>query len=254
MPIMWRYRELLRNLVYKEMKLTYCSSFLGLLWAMFIPFANIMVLWVVFGLIFKSQMENFVIYMITGILPWNLFSTSLVRSTDSIAANSSLLKNIYFPRLILPAATVAFQLVLFGMGFVVFLIVYFAAVADPSASLLLYPAALLLYCVFLLGIVFVVSAATVFFKDVRQIVEIAVYILFWSTPIVYAFSQIGGKVKTAIMLNPLTHFMTLFHDIVYWGRVPPLSTWGLCLAFSLAALFLGVTVFNGLERKFVEEL
>jgi len=254
MPGIWRYRELLRNLVYKEMKLTYCASFLGLMWAMLIPFAKIAVLWAVFGLIFQRQMDNFVIYLVTGVLPWDLFSTSVMRSTNAVYGNGNLLKKIYFPRLILPASTAAYQLIMFGMAFVVFLIIYFIVVKSFSVTLLLYPFALALFVIFLLGVTFAVSAVTVFYKDVQQIVEIVIYALFWLTPIVYSMDQITGKLRALILLNPVAHYIELFHNIVYWGRAPSVSTWGICSLLAVVSLGLGVFCFRGLEQKFVEEL
>ena len=254
MPGIWRYRELLRNLVYKEMKLTYCASFLGLMWAMLIPFAKIAVLWAVFGLIFQRQMDDFVIYLVTGVLPWDLFSTSVMLSANAVYGNGNLLKKIYFPRLILPVSTVAYQLIMFGMAFVVFLIIYFIIMESFSWTLLLYPVALVLFVTFLLGVTFVVSAVTVFYKDVQQIVEISVYALFWMTPIVYSMDQITGKLRTIILLNPVSHYMKLFHHIVYWGTTPPMTAWGICCLFSACSLCLGVYCFKSLEQRFVEEL
>ncbi len=250
----FRYRELLRNLVYKEMKTTYCASFLGMLWAMLLPLANILIFWVVFGVIFKSSMENFVIYLITGILPWNLFSGSIMTSSMAIAGNANLIKKIYFPRLILPFSSVCFQLVLFSLAFVVFLVIYFLSLRSFSASLLLYPVALLLFVVFTAGVGFAVSAITVFYRDIKQIVEIGLAAGFWMTPIVYDFEALSGTIKTVIRLNPVAHFIVLFQHIVYYGRVPPLYIWASCAGFAVLALFVGVSVFKFLERRFVEEL
>jgi lipopolysaccharide transport system permease protein len=250
----WRYRELLRNLVFKEMKVTYCASFLGLLWAMLIPFFKILVLWMVFGSIFPGRLENFPIYLVTAILSWNFFSTALLRSTEAVLSNSNLLKKIYFPRLILPTSTVVYQLLLFGMGFVVFLPVYFLITRSFSVSLFLYPVGLLLFVVFSLGICFVLSAVTVFYKDVKQIAEVFVYVLFWVTPIVYDLEQMPGKMRFIVELNPVTQFLALFQEIMYWRRFPDLSLWGLCALFALVSLLIGVFCFRSLEQKFVEEL
>jgi ABC-type polysaccharide/polyol phosphate export permease len=250
----WKYRELLRNLVYKEMKVTYCASFLGLLWAMLIPFARIMVLWMVFSFVFKSQTENFVIYLVTGVLSWNFFSTALMRSTEAISSNSNLLKKIYFPRLILPTSTVVYQLLLFGMGFVVFLPIYFLSMKSFSYSLLLYPLALLLFVGFSLGVCFMLSAVTVFYKDVKQIVEVVIYVLFWITPIVYGPEQMGGKLALLLKLNPLTHYMELFQEIIFRGLFPGMALWSFCAVAAAVSLLLGVFCFRSLEQKFVEEL
>ncbi|MBW1788272.1 MAG: ABC transporter permease, partial [Deltaproteobacteria bacterium] len=123
-----------------------------------------------------------------------------------------------------------------------------------SVTLLLYPFALALFVVFLLGITFAVSAVTVFYKDVQQIVEIVIYALFWLTPIVYSMDQITGKLRGLILLNPVAHYIELFHNIVYWGRAPSVSTWGICSLLAVVSLGLGVFCFRGLEQKFVEEL
>jgi lipopolysaccharide transport system permease protein len=249
-----KYRELLRNLVFREMKLTYCASFLGLLWAMLVPLANMLIFWVVFGFIFQNQMKNFAIYLITGILPWNLFYSSAVGSTSAVAANGNLIKKIYFPRLILPFSTVCYQLVLFSMAFVVFLAIYYLVLKSFSAVIFLYPLAVLLLIVFTSGVAFAVSSVTVFFRDIKQIIEICLAAGFWMTPIVYDFEGLSGSMKAIVRLNPFAPYVVLMQQILYYTRVPPLHIWASCAAIAVVSLLLGVMCFRLLEGRFVDEL
>lgn len=251
---LFQYRELLRNLIYKEMKVTYCASLFGLFWSMLIPFANMVIFWVVFGIIFKSNLKDFVIYLISGILPWNLFSSAITNSTHTIISNGKLIKKIYFPRTILPAANIGFQLVLFGMALIVFFGFNLVIRKHISVSFLAYPVVTLLFLFFTLGVAFVVSSLTTFYRDIRQVVEIGLAVLFWMTPIVYDFETLSPKMKLIVSLNPITHFIKVFHDIAYWENFSQATDWLLCIILAGTIFGLGLFIFKSLEYRFVEEL
>ena len=250
---LYRYRELLRNLVAKELKLKYRGATIGVLWSLLNPLLTILVYTVAFKYVLRIPLENYPLFLVIGLLHWNFFAASTLASADAIVGNAHLLKQILFPRAILPLATVLFQLAQFALAFVPFLLLYLPLGGHFWAGQLLYPLALLLQIAFTLGVALGVSTLTVFFRDLKHLVEVLLLLLFWLTPIVYNFTLVPEEARLFFRLNPMVPFVIVYQDLFYLGEWPSLGNWGLMLWWAVIALGVGYTLFRRMEWRFPEE-
>jgi ABC-type polysaccharide/polyol phosphate export permease len=252
---MYRYRELLKNLVLKDLKLKYRGSVLGFLWSLANPLLMIVVYTIAFNYILGMRVQGFVFYLMLGIIAWTFFSNSAMMSTGAIIDNGGLVKSIFFPRAILPVATVLFnfaQYLLTALVFVpVMLIVYGV---KPAPPMLLYPAFLALQLLFTIGIALILATATAFFRDIRHFLEIALAALFWLTPIVYQFEQISKNARLAILFSPMSPFVVAYQQIFFYRQWPELMVWLLATIYTAIALGAGAAVMLAHEQKFSEQI
>lgn len=253
-PGIWQYRELLKNLIVKELKLKYRGSFLGFFWSLLNPLVMIIVYSIAFKYILRIQLENYTVFLITGLLPWIFFSAATMASTEAVLSNGNLVKKIRFPREILPLATVLFNFIQFLLALAVFFPALIFLNAKFTLALTAYPAILLLHLAFTIGVALLLSALTVFYQDVKHLTEVGLMILFWMTPILYYISMVPERVRWLFQLNPMTSYITAYQDIIYWGRWPAWEAWLLGAFWAAAALGLGAWVFRRFNPRFAEEL
>src|SRR5262245_1297218 len=233
----FRYRELIRNLVLKDLKLKYRDSALGFLWSLANPLLLILVYSFVFGHLFRGGPPNFAYFLMIGILPWNFFAQSLMMSTGSILDNGNLIRKVALPMEVFPVATVFFNLAQYLLALVVFFpmaLLFFKV--SPAWSWLNFLPVLVLQVLFTLGLCFIVSTATVFYRDVRHFTEILLMLLFWLTPVVYDMRVIPASLATVIYLNPLSYFILAYQDALYHNISSPPDR--LMAVISLTFLFL----------------
>lgn len=250
----WKYRELLRNLVRKDLKVRYQGSALGFAWSLITPFAMIIIFSVAFTFILRIHLENFTLFLVAGLLPWNFFSAAAMTSTDAITSNSNLIKKIYFPREILPVSTVLFNFIHFLLALLVFLPVMVFLEAPFDLQFLALPLVLALHLGFAIGIAFFLSSTTVFLRDIRHLTDLGLMALFWLTPVVYDITMVPDQYVNIYRLGPVTPFIVAYHDIIYWGLWPARGTWLLMVAWTMATLIVGRTLFRFLQGRFAEEL
>jgi ABC-type polysaccharide/polyol phosphate export permease len=250
---LFRYRHLLRNLVLKDLKLKYRGSVFGFLWSLANPLVMIVVYTVAFTYILRIRTEGFVFYLMLGILAWTFFSSSLGASTGAIADNGGLVKSVFFPRAILPAAGVLFNLAQYLITLVVFLPIMIAVYrVPPEAPMALFPVFVVLQAAFTTGLALVLATAAAFFRDVKHLVEIALAVLFWTTPIVYEVEMIPEALRLPILLSPMSPFVVAYHDIFYYRQWPGGLTWAVAVAYAAGALVLGLWFTVRHEERFAE--
>src|SRR5882724_12033699 len=207
MQSLFRYRELIRNLVLEDLKLKYRDSVLGFLWSLANPLLLILVYSFVFGHILRGGPPNFAYFLMVGILPWNFFAQSLMMSTGSILDNGNLIRKVALPMEVFPVATVLFNLAQFLFAMVVFFPMAWLFFKVPVAwSWINFLPVLGLQILFNLGLCFMISTATVFYRDVRHFTEILLMLLFWLTPIIYDIRSITPALQSVIYLNPISFF------------------------------------------------
>jgi ABC-type polysaccharide/polyol phosphate export permease len=176
-------------------------------------------------------------------------------STGSLVDNSGLLKSVHFPRAILPIGTVLFNLAQFILTISVFLPVMMLWYRVPlSAPMLLFPLFLLLQVMFTMGIALILSTSTAFFRDVRHLLEVALAMLFWSTPIVYELSQVPERLRFLILLSPVSPFVVAYHDIFFYLHWPDARIWIAAIAQGFITFFVGALMFLSLEDRVMEQL
>lgn len=251
---LYAYREMLYNLVKKNLRVRYKGSLLGFLWTFINPLLQLLVYSAVFSIILRVQIENYAIYLFVALIPWLFFSTAILDSTSCIIANKDLIKKIYFPRLIIPlsVATTAFMNMLFSMV-IVLLALLFSGVGI-SIYLIFLPIIMLFQFVMVIGACFLFASFNVFFRDLEHILGIVLMSWFYLTPIVYTMEMIPERYLRIYHLNPMTSVVSAYRDILYYKQMPHLDSLFLIFGFSLVALVVGCAVFQKLQRSFAEEL
>jgi ABC-2 type transport system permease protein len=252
---LFRYGHLLRNLVIKDLKLKYRGSALGFVWSLANPLLMIGVYTFAFTRIMKVETPAFVFYLVLGILAWTYFANAIAMSSGSIVDSGGLVRSVWFPRAILPFATVLFNLAQYLLTVAVFLpILMFAYDRPPAAPALAYPLVLLLQTAFMAGLALLLSVSAAFFRDVRHLVEVALAALFWATPIVYEMSRVPERFRGWLQFSPMAPYVTAYHDIFYYRRWPDASVWTLAVGYAVLALAAGLWFMTRHEDRLTEQV
>ena len=252
---LYRYRNLLKALVLKDLKLKYRGSVFGFLWSLANPLLMIVVYTLAFRYILGLQSEMFVFYLILGQLAWTFFASSVMMSTASIVDNSGLLRTVVFPRAILPIATVLFNLAQYLLTIAVFLPLMFAWYRIPFVEpMILVPVVLALHVAFTMGIALILATTTVFFRDVRHLVEVALAVLFWTTPIVYQLDRVPESLRLLILLSPMSPFVTAYQRLFYFREWPEPTLWLVTITYAFGAFVVGMALVLAFEDRFTEQL
>lgn len=248
-----RYRSLLKHLVLKDLKLKYRSSVLGFLWSLANPLLLIAVYTFAFKVILRGGKENYPYFLLVGLLPWTFFAQSVIASATSVLDNGSLVKKIAFPLEVLPVATVAFHLIQYLLALAVFLpIGFFVMGVQPTwASLLFFPV-LALHVTFTIGVSLLLAAGTVFFRDIRHMVEIAMMLLFWLTPVIYALADVPAAIRPLFLFNPPAVYTVLYHDVLFQQALPSGGLLAAAAVYAFAFFAAGRAVYGGLKPRFAE--
>jgi ABC-2 type transport system permease protein len=249
------YRELVRNLVLKDLKLKFRGSVLGFLWSLVNPVAMVAVYTLAFKYILASKQPGFPFFVLLGVLAWSFFANSAVMSTGAIIDGGNLVKAVRFPRAVLPLATVLFNLTQYLLTVIVLLPAMFLIYrVPPSGPMLLFPVFLLLQVGFTIGVALILAAATTFFRDVRHFVDIGLSLLFWTTPIVYPLEQAPEWLRSALLVSPMTSFVVSYQRIFYDGEWPGALVWAGALGYGLGVFAIGTVWFMSVEDRFGEHI
>ncbi|MDD3453388.1 MAG: ABC transporter permease [Bacilli bacterium] len=252
---LYDYRELLKSNVKKEIRGKYKGSFLGVLWSFVNPLLSVLVYAIVFPIILKQSQDNYVTFLIIGILPWTFFTTVINQGTFTIVGNAGIIKKVFFPREILPISVVTSGLVNFLIScLIIFIFLIFGGIGFSSYILLL-PLIIITQYILSLGIVFITSAINVYVRDAEYIINFFIMMLFYATPILYSSELFEGtKFAWILKLNPMASIINSYRDILFYQQMPDLKTMLIVLIGSIALLFIGIHVFKKLEKGFAEEV
>ncbi len=264
-------RDLAVNLTLRELKGKYKRSVLGWSWSLLNPLATALIFTMVFKIFFAavtplgepSGLQNFPLFLLCGLLPWNYLANGLNGATESLVANGNLIKKVYFPREVLVVANVASWMVplLIEFGVLSVLLLVFGNFVLPWLPLVLL--LILVQTGFVLGIGLILGAVNVYFRDVKHLIGILLQALFYATPIVYSLSQVPEQaslfglevpVRSLYRLNPMVPMVEAFRDVLYDLRFPPLGDLLYVLGWGLACMAVGLLVFSRLEPRLAEEL
>lgn len=251
---LYSYRELFKSNIKKEIRGKYKGSFLGVLWSFINPLLMVLVYALVFPYIMKTETENYILFLICGVIPWNFFTSSLTQGVTSITNNSNLIKKVYFPRSILPISVVSSNLVNFLISCLIILAFVIFSNVSLSWVLIFIPIIVLIQYILTLGVVFILSAINVYVKDVEYIVNFCLMLLFYATPIIYSTEMFGDNIAWLFKLNPMAYLISSYRDIFYHNQIPNLLELGGLCGISLILLVLAYNIFNKLEKRFAEEI
>ena len=251
---LYKYRELLKTNVKKEIRGKYKNSFLGVLWSFLNPLLQIIVYALIFQVILKNPQENYAIFLCCGLIPWTFFSSTTTRSAFTMIENGNIIKKVYFPREILPISIVTSEAVNFMISTIIILgFVIFGGIGI-SKYIVFYPLVLLAQYLLLIGLSLIISSISVYVRDLQHLIGVVMQLLFYATPIVYSSETIPDNFKWILYLNPMTYIINGYRDIFYNQQMVDIIPTLCLIIISIVLCFIGYIIFNKLQKGFAEQL
>jgi ABC-type polysaccharide/polyol phosphate export permease len=255
-----RYRGLIQTLVARDLKARYRGSVLGFFWS----FVNPLLLLLIYSYVFTQvlpglhpeSLQPYALFMFCGILPWTWFSSSLLESSGTLISGGNLIKKVLFPAEVLPIVTVLANMVHFFLGLLILaaVLVYYQRPLDPL-ELLWFPVIVLVQLILTTGLALLVSALTVHFRDIKDILGNLLTLWFFATPIIYAMEQAPPGNRWLLTLNPMTHLVISYQEVLFYTGPHAHWKWLLALGAGSVVVFLaGYFVFDRLRDSFAEEV
>lgn len=253
---LWNYRELIRNLVVRDLKVRYRNSAFGFAWSLLNPLFMMVVLSVVFSLVFTERklIENFPAFLVVGLIPWNFTNTSLARVVNSVIENSRLIKKVFFPREVIPISVVLANFVHFLLAIPVLLIILMFLGVMPNPKILLLPPLILIHLELVLGISLFISCVNVFYRDMGVALDVLLQGWFFATPIFYHHWILPLWLQKPAMANPLAAIITAYRDVLIFGRFPDRNFTLGALVSSTLIFVIGYAVYTRYAAVFAEEV
>lgn len=251
----YEYKEMIYNLVKRELRGRYKGSALGFLWTFLNPLLQLLVYTLVFSVIMRSGIEKYYIFLFVALVPWIFFSASVTGGSTSVQASADMVKKIYFPREVMPIAYVTSAFVNMILTFVVvFGVLILTGFGINMKAVLFLPIIMLVEYVLALGIALLTSALTVYFRDLAYILGIVTMAWQFLTPVMYAEEMIPEKLLPIWNLNPMTPVIQAYRTVLYYKEIPRLETLLHAAILGILVLVLGSVVFRKLQKGFAEEL
>lgn len=251
----YEYRQMIISLVHKDLRGRYKGSALGFLWTFINPLFQLIIYTLVFSTFMKMGIDKFYIFLFVALIPWIFFNACLQQGSTSVMDNKEMVKKIYFPRIVLPLSYVLSSFINMLLSFVVvFLVLLVTRFGMNLRALLFLPLIMIIEFVLALGIAMITSACTVYVRDLQHILSIVSMGWMYLTPIVYPESFVPSRYQTLFYLNPMTSIVIAYRDILYYKRVPQMSTLLQAAGMGIVLVIIGAVVFDRLQRNFVEEL
>ena len=248
------YREFLKSNVKKDIRGKYKGSFLGVLWSFINPLLSVLVYAIVFPYIMRIKVENYLIYLITGIIPWTFFTSSINMGLISVLSNADIIKKVYFPRIILPISTVTSCLVNFLISCLIIVLFCLGSGLGISFQILWLPLIALIQYVMLLGFTFILSAIEMYMRDIEHIVNFILSMAFYVTPILYTPDIFPEKLAWVLKVNPMAYLVNAYRSIFFYQKMPDLMGIGVVSIFSIFLFMIGYLIFEKLQKGFAEEV
>lgn len=250
---MWHYRELLRFLVVRDIKVRYKQTVLGGLWAVLQPFMSMVIFTIFFGHLAKVPSDGlpYPIFVYTALLPWQFFSGGISSSGNSLVANSHLISKVYFPRMIIPAASLGAGFLDFLIAFVLLLVMMVYYGVFPGAALLLFPFLMILVALAALGVGMILAALNVSYRDFRYVIPFLVQFWLFATPVIYPASMVPEQWRWLINLNPMAGLITGIRSALLNLPVSWTDIW-ISGTISLLLFVTGIFFFKKMERRFAD--
>jgi lipopolysaccharide transport system permease protein len=253
---LWRYRELFQVLAWRDLSVRYKQTIIGVLWALIRPFLTMLIFTIVFGRIAKLPSDGSVPYplmVFAGMLPWTFFSTGLAEASNSLINNANLISKVYFPRLLVPAATVAVAFVDFLISFCILVAMMVWYRFLPEWKILLLPFFVLLAFLVSLGPSLWITALNVKYRDFRYVIPFVLQLGLYISPIGFSSGVVPEKWRLLYSINPMVGAIDGFRWCILGGQSQPYLP-GLALSMSVGAFFLfaGIARFRKMERSFAD--
>jgi ABC-type polysaccharide/polyol phosphate export permease len=264
-------RELLGNLVLRELRGKYKGTSLGWFWSLLNPLAATLIFTVVFGAILRitptvgvDGLQNYTLFLLCALLPWNFFSGAVNGGMGALLGNANLIKKTAFPRQHLVLASSVALFVTFGIEMAVLLVAFAAFGVNPLLWILPTVLLMVFLAVFATGLGLMLSVANVYFRDSAHFVAIGMQVLFYATPVIYPITLVSDvspeslvarfHIDSLYFANPVVHYVEAFRDLLYEQEIPSLVTMCVVVGSAVMSLWLGLAVFNRFSGRLAEEL
>lgn len=246
-----KFTPLLSELVIRDIKVRYRHSVLGLVWTVLNPLLMMVVITIVFSTLFKSNIPNFPIYYLSGSLLFSFNSEATTTALHAIISNASLIKKVYIPKYLFPLSNIFSGLVNLGFSLIAMFLVMIVTRAPFHVTILLIPIPIFYTFLFATGLGIMLSALTVYFRDIAHFYS--VFILAWTylTPIFYPVDILPEFAGKLMQLNPMYHYIAFMRELVLYGNIPSMGENLLCIAMGLGMSCVGLFVFYKKQDKFV---
>jgi ABC-type polysaccharide/polyol phosphate export permease len=260
---LWAYRDLVYNLVLRDLKVRYKNSLLGVLWSWLNPLLMMLIFTFVFGYMLSDPTASDPhIRFLSALLPWNFFVGAIMGGIPSVVSNGPLIKKVYFPREVLPISVVLSNLVNFLISLPVLFILILLSDTPLRPIVLLLPIPILIEVTFAVGIVLFLSALEVFYRDTHMVMDVGIQAWFFLTPIVYTVQALPPQMTMLgvtfdprlwlFRLNPMASIINTYQDILYYGALTAWDFLSRTAVTALVMLVVGYAVFRRLSGKFGE--
>jgi ABC-type polysaccharide/polyol phosphate export permease len=247
-----QYRELLFQVTRRDLLLRYKQAVLGFAWAIFMPVLNTVIFSLIFSRVAPLEVGMpYPLYAYTGLVAWNFFGSSLRFAVTSLTVNANLVTKVYFPREILPFASVAVCLIDFAVAAIPLaaLMAYYGMA--PHLTVVLLPVVLLVQLLFTLALALLTAMANLFFRDVKYVVEVVVQIWMFATAVLYPLDRMDGAVGVVLALNPMTPIIQAYRDVIFTGALPG-PAFGVVAVLSSGLFAWSWIAFHRAEFRFAE--
>jgi len=251
---LYRCRALIMSLVLKEVKLRYLGSVLGFLWTFLNPLLLMCVYTIVFSIFFGIKVESYPVFLFCGLISWVWFSTSILEGADSIIRGGDLITRVLFPPQVLPTVTVFSNMINFVFSLPILFIFLLLFKIQIGIALIALPIVMAIQAVFTMGLVLMVSALNVHFRDIQHILGNLIIMWFFATPILYPTTLIPVKLRFITIINPMAALIKAYRDILFYRQFPNWRVLGIALCFGFLVFFLGNLIFNRYKESFPEEV
>lgn len=256
---LFQYKDLIIMFVKRDFKTLYKQTILGPLWIIINPLLTTIMFTIVFGNIANISTDGMpqILFYMLGTTAWTYFSTCLTKTSATFTGNAAIFGKVYFPRLVTPISVVVSGLINFAVQFVMFLgfMSYYyiiGAPVHPNIYILMTPLLLVQLALLSLGFGVIISSLTTKYRDLAILVTFGVQLWMYATPVVYPASQIGGKLKTLMMLNPVSPIIESFRYAFLGSGSIPWNFLGVSVITTLVVLFIGVVLFSRVEKTFMD--
>jgi lipopolysaccharide transport system permease protein len=251
---MWKARGILFNFALTDLKIRYKNSVLGILWSVVEPLLMLGVLFVVFSTMFKTEIENFPIYLLLGLITYNFYKNGTNIALVSLSNRSSLITQIYFPRSIPAISSCVTASIMLIVELAILGIFMVALEFTPTITIIYLIPIYFLGFVFIVGLSLALSVLNVKFKDIGFIWGIVLHAGFFLTPIVYQFDFLPEYVQNILMLSPVVQLVTMTHHVTLYGNLPPINS----ILYTISSIFIilgiGYLIFRKYQARIVEDM
>lgn len=248
------YWYVLLQLVRQHLRLKYRRTVFGYFWTLINPILTLFVLTLVFSSLLKWEFKSFLFLLFAGLVPWNIFSSTVIQSCTTFISNEGLIKKIYAPKVLFPLST-AIALLIDGLIYFLTVYPFFLIFGGKfSAAILVLPFAFTLLFLFAFGLSMVISLMTVFFRDFQWLVPVLMQAWFFLTPILYERNIAIGPLNWFVAINPLTPFIDLFKNPLYLGTFPDIAIWVQSTILAVLMFFVGLVVLAKFQHKIIYRL